>query len=454
VLVSPAVGPPTTATRIYYSGFSPLEPVDLYLDTGDIALSSASATGAGNPPVTIPAATRPGVHFITAVGRRSLNSAQANFTVQSSWPQFGFTPTHKGKNRYENVLSSSTVIDLDQAWETTPVFLNMDSTPAIVNGIVYCGFADNTVRAFDEITGALKWTYTTGGNAAYSSPAASNGIVYVGSGDYYLYALDAVTGALKWRYATGGVIYDSPNVVNGIVYFGSYDDKVYAVNATTGTLVWSHLTGNVVYSTPMIANGVVYVGSYDGYLYALNAATGAQIWAFNAGASVSASPALAGGLICFGSSNMMYGLYPSGSVAWSYGAGLATNSLSSAAVVGGAIVVGGTNGTVYSLSSGGALLWSTALPERSGIFAPLCVANGVVYVTDESNTYALDLNTGANLATLPVGSQYGGPAVVNGAVFIADAVSGAIARFTPNALLSNFVAPRPDPMQLRPHRLR
>jgi hypothetical protein len=53
-----------------------------------------------------------------------------------------------------------------------------------------------------------------------------------------------------------------------------------------------------------------------------------------------------------------------------------------------------------------------------------------------------------------VASDYGGIAIANGALFTADVFDNALTRFTPNGLLSNFVAPRPDPMQLRPHPLR
>jgi outer membrane protein assembly factor BamB len=454
VLLSPAIGPPTTVTRIYYSGFSPQEPVDLYLDTGDIALSSASATGAGNPPVTIPAATRPGVHFVTAVGRRSLNSAQANFTVQSNWPQYGFAPNHKAKNRYENVLSSSTVIDLDEAWRT-PSIGAIHSTPAVVNGIVYADFSDGSIRAFNEITGAQLWSYATGATYMYSSPDVVNGIVYAGSGNGSLYALDAVTGAFKWSFATNGIISGSPNVVNGIVYFGSYDTKVYALNATTGALIWSFPTGALVYSTPMVSNGVVYVGSEDKNIYALNAATGAKIWQYTTNDVVIGSPVIAGGFICAGSGDAtMYALRAAtGALAWTYPTG-ATGISSSAAAVGGAIFFGASNGTLYSLSPEGTYRWSTPLPSGEAISCPVCAANGVVYASTQSYTYALDQNSGALLSTLPVGSDYGGPAVVNGAVFAGDQIDGVLARYTPNALQSGYVASRPDPMQLRPHRLR
>jgi outer membrane protein assembly factor BamB len=452
LLVSPAVGPPTTLTRIYYSGFGPLEALDLYFDTGDIAISSASASGAANLPVTIPASGRPGVHFVTAVGRHSGYSAQATFTVQTSWPQYGFQPNHKAKNRYENVLSPATVADLDEAWRT-PLFGAGLSVPAVVNGIVYATFTDGSIRAFDETAGAQKWSYQTGGNTAFSSPAVANGVVYAGSSDNYLYALDAVTGALKWRYATGSLVYSSPNVVNGIVYFGSYDSKVYALNATTGALVWSYTTGGSVYSSPIVANGVLYVGSFDYNLYALNAATGAKLWQKATIGLILASPVIAGGLICVGSEDdVMYAFETSGTLAWTYKTGQAIDG--TAAAEGGAIFFGSNDGNVYSLSAGGAYRWATALPGGRPVRSPVCVANGVVYVGDGIFTYALDQNSGAILTTLSVGSSYGGPVVVNGAVFTGDVTNGVLTRYTPNALLSNFGAPRPDPMQLRPHHLR
>jgi outer membrane protein assembly factor BamB len=295
----------------------------------------------------------------------------------------------------------------------------------------------------------------------YSSPAVANGIVYAGSGDSYLYALDAVTGALKWRYLTGSAVFSSPNVVNGIVYFGSYDDKVYALNATTGALVWSFTTGGAVFASPMVANGVVYVGSYDGSLYALNAATGAKYWSYAMGGSLSGSAVFAGGYICAGSSNgNMYGLYAAtGTLAWTFSANGGSAISSSPAAVGGALFFGDSAGRVYSLSTDGAVRWTTALTGVAGVGlttveSPVCVANGVVYATNKFYTYALDQRTGALLTALQAGSTYGGPAVVNGALFAGDDNHGGLARFTPNALLSNYVAPRPDPMQLRPHPLR
>jgi outer membrane protein assembly factor BamB len=47
--------------------------------------------------------------------------------------------------------------------------------------------------------GALLWSYATG-NGVNSSPAVVNGVVYVSSYDGNVYALNASTGALLWSY--------------------------------------------------------------------------------------------------------------------------------------------------------------------------------------------------------------------------------------------------------------
>jgi outer membrane protein assembly factor BamB len=66
------------------------------------------------------------------------------------------------------------------------------------------------------------------GRSVNSSPDVVNGVVYVGSSDSKLYALDAISGTLKWSYTTGGSIDSSPAVANGVVYAGSHDDSLYA----------------------------------------------------------------------------------------------------------------------------------------------------------------------------------------------------------------------------------
>ena len=84
-----------------------------------------------------------------------------------------------------------------------------------------------------------------------------------------LIALNANTGAVLWSYATGGSVDSSPAVANGVVYVGSDDNSVYALNAKTGARLWSYATGGSVESSPIVANGMVYVSSDKVYAFGL-----------------------------------------------------------------------------------------------------------------------------------------------------------------------------------------
>lgn len=74
------------------------------------------------------------------------------------------------------------------------------------------------------------WTFKTGGKVE-SSPAVADGVVYVGSADQHVYALDSMSGDRLWDFRTGGAVYSSPAVVNGTVFVGSNDGHVYALTS-------------------------------------------------------------------------------------------------------------------------------------------------------------------------------------------------------------------------------
>ena len=167
------------------------------------------------------------------------------------------------------------------------------------------GSSDHNVYALNANTGALLWSYATGGRVLASS-AVANGVVYFGSNDGNVYALNANTRAQLWSYTTGGPVISSPAVANGLVYVSSDDGNVYALNASTGAKLWSYPTGVYVSSSPALANGVVYVGSYDNNVYALNASTGALLWSYPTGVYVSSSPTVVNGMVYTAGLNNVY----------------------------------------------------------------------------------------------------------------------------------------------------
>lgn len=111
------------------------------------------------------------------------------------------------------------------------------------------------------------WKFKTGGSVN-SSPTVVDGIVYVGSNDGNVYALDATTGAKKWSYTIGSPVGSSPGVSGGIVYVGADNWTIYALDAKTGAKLWNHKTGDSVYPSPTVSVGTVYIGSGDANVYA------------------------------------------------------------------------------------------------------------------------------------------------------------------------------------------
>jgi len=425
ISLSPIVGPPTTQTTVSGGSFGMNETVDIYFDTTDLVLASTNVFDAFSETLQVPATAVPGEHWITAVGRESGLSAQAPFTVQTNWAQFRYGPRHSGYNPYENVLNSTSVSGLGQAWTgATGGIIN--SSPAVANGVVYVGSEDKNLYAFNIATGALVWNTATGA-AIDSSPAVANGIVYVGSEDGSLYAFNAATGVVEWSAATNGPIYSSPAVANGVVYVGSYlSDQattLYAFNAASGgTPLWTAQTQGEgqVYSSPAVSNGIVYVGGYDGNLYAFNASSGALLWTASTGNSIESSPVVANGIVFVNSSSTP------------------------------------PDGTLYAFNAlTGAFLWTEPTGSvGGGSYSTPAVANGIVYVgSDDSNLYAYNINNRVLLWTGPTGASIdSSPAVANGVVYVAsedgyvyafDAVYGTLywtASIAPNSWSSPAVA--------------
>jgi outer membrane protein assembly factor BamB len=193
------------------------------------------------------------------------------------------------------------------------------SSPAVVNGVVYVGSggagpnAGGNVYALNAADGAKLWSYTIGWTPNYSdswvdsSPAVVGGVVYVGCDDGNVYALKASTGVKLWNFSIGAPVESSPAVVNGVVYIGSEDGNVYALNAVNGDKLWNYTTtGGIagmggISSSSVVVDGVVYVyQDYTGVLYALNAHNGERLWNYTIYASYSgnmASPAVVNGIV-------------------------------------------------------------------------------------------------------------------------------------------------------------
>jgi len=176
-----------------------------------------------------------------------------------------------GRNYGEQHFSPLKAIDagnvkqLGLAWffDIDAAHRGQESTPLVVDGVMYLTSAWSKVMALNAKTGAPLWIYDpqVPGKAAVNAccdvvnrgAAAWKGRIYSGTLDGRLIALDAATGKLVWEVMTvpeGGryTITGVPRVVKGMVLIGNGGAEngirgyVTAYDADTGKQVWRFYT--------------------------------------------------------------------------------------------------------------------------------------------------------------------------------------------------------------------
>jgi outer membrane protein assembly factor BamB len=362
------------------------------------------------------------------------------------WPQYNFDPAHDGYNPYETILSPTTVGNVILQWSYQASEGPVQSTPAVVGGVVYVGagtgyFDQNfAVYALNANTGDFLWKYVTTG-PAFGAPAVASGVVYTVGGN--VYALSANTGALIWQSQLSNCAF-SPTLVNGVLYVVCGRGTVYAMDAETGTIIWAYSTGGRILSSPAAANGMLYVSSGDESVYALDAGTGALIWQRQLGRSLSipatldsypGGQAVANGVLYVGVERTgpenPYDLYAldaaTGAIHWR--ATLGSLVASTPSVANGTVYVG-SDSRVYALdASTGTIAWQYQVAQNFSATSPI-VANGVLYVPTIDccgfgvgfyTLVALNADTGTQLWSYATGTSETrntpAPAVVNGMIY-------------------------------------
>jgi len=150
----------------------------------------------------------------------------------------------------------------------------------------------------------LAWVKDMGTNRALeSTPIVVDGIMFFTSSWSRVYAVDAVTGADIWSYdpkvpgevgrkACCDVVNRGVAVYKGKVYVASLDGRLIALDAATGKELWQQDTiidrdlFYTITAAPRVANGKVYIGNggaefgVRGYVTAYDAETGEQVWRF------------------------------------------------------------------------------------------------------------------------------------------------------------------------------
>ncbi len=167
-------------------------------------------------------------------------------------------------------INASNVSKLRPAWIfQTEIVETMETTPIVVNGVMYVTTAFNHVYALNAATGEQIWHYkhNMGPVTTYCCGPNNRGVaiyndrVFMGTLDARLVALDAKTGKVLWNkeIADPELGYSetmAPTVANGKVLIGTNGGEygirgfVKAYDAANGDLLWTF------YTTPENSVGV------------------------------------------------------------------------------------------------------------------------------------------------------------------------------------------------------
>lgn len=149
----------------------------------------------------------------------------------------------------------------------------------------------------------VAWTYDLAtARGVESTPIVIDGVMYVTSSWSVVYALDAITGEELWVYDPGvdravgsnaccDVVNRGVAVWDGKLYLGVIDGRLEAIDAKTGEMVWSKVTVDqsqpyTITGAPRVVDGKVLIGNggaelgVRGYVSAYSADTGDMIWRF------------------------------------------------------------------------------------------------------------------------------------------------------------------------------
>ena len=345
-------------------------------------------------------------------------SSGIDVSPRDQWSQFRGNLSRSGRSEAE-------VGDgLRLLWSFEAGF-SIDSSAAIVDGVVYMTALPGLVAALSLEDGTVRWKRDFGDEAdrfGESSPTVSDGVVYVGDLLGTLHAFRASDGETLWTFETGSEIKSSAVVVGDNALISSYDEHLYALDRKTGALRWKFQAMGPLHSTPAITDGLIYVTGCDSVFRGIRLSDGTEALQFDSGAYTAATPALVDGIAYYGTfgNDVLAVDLKNQKYLWRYEHPERHFPFySSAAVADGKVIVGGRDKLVHAIDQRtGQGVWTFATGAR--VESSPVVAGSRVYIgSGDGRFYVLDLKTGSKVWEFDAGASIvASPALASGRIVI------------------------------------
>ncbi len=184
-------------------------------------------------------------------------------------------------------LRSLAIADGSQQWlvsRRVPVLsLTGNSEPLVDGQLVFSGFDDGKLIAYDRGNGEVRWESTISIPTGRSEVerlvdldgrfVLRNGIIYVASFQGRLAAVQAVSGDLLWSRQFSS--YQSIAIDDDALYLSADNSDLWSIDRRTGSAFWKQdvLHARKITAPTIVGDGVV-VADLDGYLHWFNRSDG------------------------------------------------------------------------------------------------------------------------------------------------------------------------------------
>ncbi len=348
----------------------------------------------------------------------------ASAALAADWPSF------RGNAEQTGVAAAALPDKLSERWTrkfgSDPGSSSIESTAAIVGGVVYVGGFDDHLHALDLATGTAKWKYKVGGerpDAIKAPVGVHDGAVYAGTVDGTYHCVDATTGKPRWRVEVGAGVTSGPNFHGGDVLFGADDETLYCLSRADGKVRWKfQIAGGPVHGTPAVTAGKTFAAGCDSTLHVLDAATGKELTGVDLKGQVAGSGAVRDGIMYVGtmSGEVVAVDLAKPEVKWTYRPSKGRPQFfASAAATEKLVVIGGRDRRVHAIDrTTGKEAWTFAVDNKVDA-SPVVAGNRVYAGASDGRLYVLDLATGREVQRLQLdGPASASPAVADGCLII------------------------------------
>lgn len=249
--------------------------------------------------LSVPVAVAAGVAFVgnhTTVAALDVESGDPYWTTSIDSPVRGGPAVADGTlyvPTSDHLLALSAT-DGTRQWHVRTAG-PVESTPRVTDDTVYFTSRDGNVYVVGT-DGELRWQKFISTRGGVPSPTVVDGVVYLGWGDGILYAFDATDGTELWTDRTGGS--ETVAVSDGVAYVASYPLK--AIDTDTRDYRWTVDDPSRLPSNFTVGTERVYLGTGEARVFAYDRDTGRKQWQFQGNYEVQTSVAIADGRLVYG----------------------------------------------------------------------------------------------------------------------------------------------------------